>query len=167
MADIGSRRLRNSKIKKETFKSPQEAKDRTGMKPVGLWYAFGLAWFEWCLSEQPDWVTPFWHEILLAKDAEILKIGTSKELRDFSEKYRVHHSMGIRTLDWDGVAKEFMGIEINPYIWKERFALVWYYGWDVASGCVWDGRAIEELRRIEAPPETKRRIRGISRREET
>ena len=42
-------------------------------------------------------------------------------------------------IDWPKVASSFCGIEICPYISEmrmERFTS-WYYGWDIASGCIW------------------------------
>jgi len=36
------------------------------------------------------------------------------------------------------VSKEYDGIEIAPYQWDARLSLIWYYGWDVASGCIWN-----------------------------
>ena len=44
-------------------------------------------------------------------------------------------------IDWRKVAKKYDGIEINPMIYELRMmALSWYYGWDVASGCIWKPR---------------------------
>ena len=45
---------------------------------------------------------------------------------------------------WPGVAAEgWAGIEIAPYIWARRLdgPARWYYGWDAASGCIWDPTA--------------------------
>ncbi len=39
-------------------------------------------------------------------------------------------------IDWDG-------IEICPYLQEfRRSNSGWYYGWDVASGCIWDSEAL-------------------------
>lgn len=41
-----------------------------------------------------------------------------------------------------GVAKDYDGIEIAPYQESLRYDLEWYYGWDVASGCIWNFEGI-------------------------
>jgi len=50
-------------------------------------------------------------------------------------------------IDWEAVAKRYTGIEIEPYNWERRnsgpnnnysMSMLWYYGWDCASGCVWE-----------------------------
>ena len=46
--------------------------------------------------------------------------------------------------DWAKVASHYDGIEICPYI-ESRRNMTWYYGWDVASGCVWNASGIKEL----------------------
>jgi hypothetical protein len=33
---------------------------------------------------------------------------------------------------------KYDGIEINPYQFEARYQYLWYYGWDIASGCVWN-----------------------------
>ena len=41
-------------------------------------------------------------------------------------------------IDWKKVASKYDGIEIVPYQPKARMNLLWYYGWDIASGCIWN-----------------------------
>ena len=47
-------------------------------------------------------------------------------------------------IDWHAVAQAYAGIEIAPYCWSLRFEyeFLWYYGWDCASGCVWELSAV-------------------------
>ena len=40
---------------------------------------------------------------------------------------------------------------ITPYQWELRFELDWYYGWDVASGCVWNLSVIESMEPVTRP----------------
>ena len=48
-------------------------------------------------------------------------------------------------IDWELIQKEgYGGIEICPYNWGWR-SQNWYYGWDVASGCVWDSSSIQDV----------------------
>lgn len=49
-------------------------------------------------------------------------------------------------IDWPKVAKRYGGIEITPYIYKARMTHLWYYGWDVASGCVWLASAVQNIK---------------------
>ena len=44
-------------------------------------------------------------------------------------------------INWDQVSKDYGGIEICPYL-KERDHYNWYSGFDVASGCIWNTKAI-------------------------
>ncbi len=50
-------------------------------------------------------------------------------------------------LEWDKVKDKYQGIIIAPYQWECRLALetCWYYGWDCASGCIWDLDCIKEF----------------------
>jgi hypothetical protein len=52
-----------------------------------------------------------------------------------------------KMIDWPKVAEHYAGIEICPYLSNKRNDddFFWYYGWDVASGCIWDQKGIEEL----------------------
>jgi hypothetical protein len=45
-------------------------------------------------------------------------------------------------INWPKVAQDYSGIEICPYQWKFRLNYMWYYGWDVASGCIWNQNAL-------------------------
>jgi hypothetical protein len=46
-------------------------------------------------------------------------------------------------IDWEKVqADGYFGMEISPYLWSRRLdGGMWYYGWDCASGVIWDKRA--------------------------
>ena len=57
-------------------------------------------------------------------------------------------------INWRKVAKAFDGIIIPEYIYSRRLdgnASDWYYGWDCASGCIWDARAIKTTKKITKP----------------
>lgn len=47
------------------------------------------------------------------------------------------------SIDWPKIMKHYAACEINPYLYQRRLESAWYYGWDCASGCVWDRTAIE------------------------
>jgi hypothetical protein len=52
-----------------------------------------------------------------------------------------------RSINWAGVAKDYQGVIIAPFVWDRRLhdAYSWYYTWDCASGCIWDAAAIERV----------------------
>lgn len=126
-------------------------------KPCGLWVSVEgeQDWKEWCEAEQfgcLDCAT----QVILKPEARILwlrgTVGLDKFHEEYSfEQYRsgTYTRMAIR---WPSVAEKFQGIIIAPYVWSRRLngpVSNWYYGWDCASGCIWDAEAVAELRPIE------------------
>lgn len=128
------------------------------MKPKGLWLsdedAFG--WREWCTGERfgLDRLA-FAHEIALAENANILRISDPDGIDELTLRLRAPDSLadGYR-LKWAELAEEYHGILITPYIWERRLSMRcgWYYGWDCASGCIWDPEAIASFEAVELPP---------------
>jgi hypothetical protein len=53
---------------------------------------------------------------------------------------------------------DYDGIEINPYFYNLRFAhdLMWYYAWDVPSGCFWKARCKKKITLIAEYSERKK-----------
>lgn len=134
-------------------------------KPMGLWFSAGDGedgWRAWCEGEQ--WgLDGFDHatEIVFRDSAKLLRISSTKELDAFTEAngfdcdYMPKHlsygkGYGIR---WPEIAKAHDAIVIAPYLWERRLfhGAHWYYSWDCASGCVWNARAVAELRPLEVP----------------
>lgn len=129
-----------------------------GHKPTGFWYDIGGEWADWLKYEQPDWAQTSYRiaHAVVVDEARILRIRTHKQLLDFAAEYRVKHgdvtseraaTMGPidRYIDWRRVERNgYAGVEIAPYIGSARFddLVPWYYGWDIASGCIWDFDAI-------------------------
>lgn len=114
---------------------------RDFFKPIGFWYSAGDAWLEWCKSEMPDWVGTHVYEVDVSA-ANVLALTTPMAVKRFHEEYRVTTSPTGRfyNIDWGRVAEKYDGVEIIPYHHSIRLdiELLWYYGWDVASGCVWN-----------------------------
>ena len=144
-------RIHMSKNPVESVRSakPQEI----GFKPSGFWYGCGLEWLDFAENEFPEAKGNYLYSVTLNPSADILFIRNLAGLDAFHEKYIVPdpHSTHVVLVDWPRVAKEYDGIEICPYQWTRRLAknFLWYYGWDVASGCVWNPRAIQGLEPIE------------------
>lgn len=112
-------------------------------KPLGLWYSCGIEWIEWVAMNMPDWIEPYVYGIRL-NPSGLVALQTPEALDRFTSVYGVR---GGRDVDWQRVANDYAGIEICPYQWERRRAphAQWYSAWDVASGCVWDMRAVEDL----------------------
>lgn len=129
-----------------------------GMKPIGFWVSVGDEWKEWCEGEHfgIDRLV-FEHNVTLKPKARIKYIKSAKELDDFQEKYMADHEINhhqpssggymVHYIDWAKVQRRYDGIIIAPYLWERRLHInsMWYYGWDCASGCIWNKRAIDKI----------------------
>lgn len=117
----------------------QQHTQQVDTKPSGLWYACGFEWISWVLGEMPGWARNHVYALTVDKRS-MVRLRSVEAIDAFDDefyvlKYNTHY------IDWKLVAKEFTGIEICPYQYDRRFdgpASSWYYGWDVASGCIWD-----------------------------
>jgi hypothetical protein len=74
--------------------------------------------------------------------ANLLRITNFDELTAFDKEYCTSTER-YRNPDWVRLAKEYDGIEIAPYIYKGRYEIFWYHGWDVASGCIWNPKGLK------------------------
>lgn len=133
-----------------------------GTKPDrGFWVSVEggePSWRDWCAETgfRPHALVCE-HKVNLKPTAKILYITNEAELRQFTKKYRDRTSpqntpSSTWAIDWDLVAVTYQGIIITPYLWGCRLdsATIWYYGWDCASGCIWDISAIESVKLMEA-----------------
>src|SRR6266478_6493661 len=111
-------------------------------KPRGFWYGMGEAWLEWCRSEMPSWIGEHRYAVTLAPDAHILRLNTPTKVQQLHVRYPAHVGP-VRFPDWCAIAREYDGIEVDPYYHGLRFKMdsIWYYSWDCASGCIWEPRA--------------------------
>ena len=116
-------------------------------KPNGFWYSIegnGDGWSDWTAAEDfTDTNTQIAYELEVDL-SKCIVISNKAELKTFTEKYKLIRP-SYHAIDWKKVARDYSGIEINPYIptYELDSQFVWYYGWDCASGCVWDSRIIE------------------------
>jgi hypothetical protein len=128
------------------------------MKPMGAFWVSveddDEGWADWCRSQECFLNTlRFVHEIALRKEANILYISNAAELRKFTQDYGTGNAPGymsgrVMEIDWLRVSKKYQGIIITPYVWECRLSreTFWYYGWDCASGAIWDIEAIAILK---------------------
>ncbi len=143
-------------------------------KPSGIWYSCGGSWIEWCLNE--DFCFPHYvHEIDIV-DWRLVMIDNVDDFDDFCKEYGLNiqnyfalknqidtHILGrsIDCINWTIVAEGWSGIEINPYLWSRRLNSLWYYGWDCASGCIWDTRAIKKIELLAVYNEEKKCVEYV------
>lgn len=131
-------------------------KESGAYKPSGLWVSVGEEWKEWCEGEgfqinSLRVVSRVW----LKLDARILRLSCAADIFRFSGVYGIKtrpgvglRQVGYDKIDWGKVAEHYQGIIIAPYVWECRLdeRTFWYYGWDCASGCIWDARnAVERV----------------------
>ncbi|MCJ2143680.1 hypothetical protein [Methylobacterium sp. E-066] len=127
---------------------------RPHFKPLGLWVSIDAGSVSW-----PDYIesSDSWahrlrviHDVHLAPDARILLLATVEDFDAFAGQY----GRSERTappgyhyyIDWKAVAEAYQGIVIAPYRYDRRLdGGLWYYGWDCASGCIWDADAIAAI----------------------
>lgn len=118
-------------------------------KPKGLWLSVDgeEGWDLWC-SENSFGLGKLRHRVTLTPNANILLCSRAVDLDNLTEKYgiTVEYTASLRdvAVDWGSVAADYQGIIIAPYVWSRRLhdRYSWYYGWDCASGCIWDGDAV-------------------------
>lgn len=130
---------------------------RDYFKPRGLWVSDDSAeqnWQDWCVGEDFG-LDRFAYrtEVLLKDQSNILFIRTVEELDKFQDEYKwdilanERYGKGSARYDycrWSDVVARYDGIIITPYLWQRRLdGPMWYYGWDCASGCVWNGDVVE------------------------
>jgi hypothetical protein len=136
----------------------QSEPDNYFQKPNGLWVSVeGVdGWREWCESEGFERARLTVANIIeLKPDANLLHLTSAQELDEFTNDYGILGTLAKShpglftspTIDWDRVAQKYQGIIIAPYQWSRRFAenTSWYYGWDCASGCIWNVDAIQNI----------------------
>jgi hypothetical protein len=129
---------------------------KVGPKPNGLWYecqdGSAETWKEFCTGAfSIGYKYDETYNVNL-NDYNILFIPDAHHFEKFYDMYSTNHPAGVdydRMIDWPRVAQDYAGIEICPYLWSKRNDenSFWYYGWDVASGCVWNSSGIKKLDR--------------------
>ena len=143
--------------------SVEQTADGRNDKPTGLWFSVGDdedGWRAWCEDNMAEWIKDrIVTEVVLTPTAKMLRLTGAEQIDAFTAEYSVTPTwasgMGERgslferyAIDWRRVASEYQGIIIAPYVWSRRIddAARWYYGWDCASGCLWDAAAVASLK---------------------
>lgn len=128
-----------------------------GPKPEGLWLSDESqieSWSNFCLTELNDPKRLTYCYQVVVDTSQILYLSSQEELLSFTNKFFVPDNFpqfGEKTyfyhLDWPQIAKLYNGILITPYICSTRLTptTFWYYGWDVACGCIWNIDSVVSL----------------------
>lgn len=142
---------------------PTPAYGRFVRKPAGLWVSdesqTESSWSSWCESASFE-IGPLAYEVTLRPEHNVLLVGGGDmELEQFHAEFSreneappeagelgklVLRGLSDRWIDWQAVAGRWDGIIITPYRWDLRMAhdYLWYYGWDCASGSIWNPEVI-------------------------
>ena len=135
--------FKNFKLNKTEKYNQSNALD----KPKGLWYQINGSWNEWCSIEMPQWLEKKIDWELSIDKSNVLIIDTLEKFNLFETKYCAKHPFlpSNNYINWKKVSKDYDGIEITNYIYSKRMSSMWYYTWDVASGCIWNLTKIKVL----------------------
>lgn len=122
-------------------------------KPQGLWFSLGRAWINWLNEPQPEYVEEeSWrnkrmscitHVYRIWLNYTVLQILDKKQFDDFEKQYANKYCEGI---NWYTVAMRYNGILIR----YQKSDSIWYDGWDVSSGCIWNKRGIVKTKLLKA-----------------
>lgn len=144
--------LRHYSAKPFTFDPNFEYSKAGFYKPRGFWVSVlgEFGWKEWCHSEEfacEDLLHTY--EVILKSDANILHLSTPEQIFALFPDGPSRSSPGLtKTYDWTSIQQPYDGLIISPYQWGCRLSVDWYYGWDCASGCIWNLDAIESVTEI-------------------
>lgn len=155
----------------------------SGYKPKGAWLSNKFkekgnwTWVNFVISENfNNKVHPLKNDIYLVKlidDKEkILRLKTPLDMINFTLKYGVLTQRSQQKLErmkkenyygeltddinWKKVQDDgYYGIDISPYIFEMREQLIWYFGWDCSSQCIWDYRGIKSITKLNTDEELR------------
>ncbi len=111
-------------------------------KPDGFWYGFGDKWIDWAECAGSEYMGKYVYEVDI-NGSNTLQIKNYSEIIEFTKEYKSIEQIIpgiIFFIDWPRMEHIYDGIEINPYIGQARTKekTIWYYSWDVPSGCIWN-----------------------------
>ena len=134
-----------------------EGKLASRMKPHGLWFSIGTAFFEW-EEEESFYVTgtQYLYEIVLqprikevwtvdTKAPSAILVVDGSNIHQFATRYISNNRM------LPALYEDFAGILFRDHKKDQQLPLqeyFWYYAVDGASGCIWDNDCISQLRLI-------------------
>lgn len=127
-------------------------------KTPGLWVSVEGSddWLAWCQGE--SWgleSIKYATEVVLCADPNVLQLSGAEAIDKFTAEFEPkdrRHKWDNR-IDWPAIRSRWRGLIIAPYCWERRLEqhTSWYYGWDCASGVIWDAAAVKEIRPLPLP----------------
>jgi hypothetical protein len=144
---------RNTFTKKKNIDLKIKYNQKISLKPVGLWYSYYGAWYNWALDEMPKMLYKYNHKLIIKKEYlitirekdsnKILLLDNKKDISIFTKKYGIYKNGECFYINWCLVSEDYGGIEFNPYLLdscKKSIELdfLWYNTIDVSSGCIWN-----------------------------
>lgn len=125
-------------------------------KPHGLWVSDDddYGWADWCRGAGfRAFALKYRYKITLAESHNVLIIKNRRQFKKFHKEFSLENDPRLRNnpfidlerIDWSKVMKVYDGVIITPYRWEFRF-YIWYNGWDCASGCIWNRKAVKSIR---------------------
>lgn len=136
----------------------EQGEPTTFGKPVGFWVSVEGEddWQSWVTDNMNADRLAHRSDVALAGTANILRIESTVGIDSLTARFAVQteydrrwnwreHDRRKWPIDWRLVAAQFDGVIIAPYCWSRRNSHDWYYGWDCASGCIWNLSAIASV----------------------
>ncbi len=136
------------------------------VKPCGMWISdekSDFGWKDWCEGEQFNIDALKYKTRIIIDTKDVLVLDTPEKLIDFNQKWCSSQvSLYERFPKWKELKKIYKGIIISPYQWDFRLNhdFFWYYGWDCASGCIWDLSCVKKV--FKSKKTQKRKINDIT-----
>lgn len=116
-------------------------------KPTGFWVTIDhdYDWKYFCENNEYGIDRLKVKNYFNLKTDNMLIINNLKEFDHFNKWY-VDDNCSFN-IDWDKISKQYDGILITDYFWERRLSkeCKWYYGWDCASGCIWNLEVLEKI----------------------
>ena len=151
------------------------------LKPDGLWYGFGTNWIDFVRNPankglidrytKPEYFYNIDVKTITVDDlpvksnhqgeeyaAAVLVLRSHNDIQKLMSIYpnfRIVRAGGMFLANWMAISFHFGGLEISD-------AIATYFGWDVASGCVWDKNAITSIQTLQSPETTQNIPRGAA-----
>jgi len=151
------------------------------LKPDGLWYGFGTNWIDFVRDPankglidrytKPEYFYNIDVKTITVDDLPVKSNAQGEEyaaavlvlrshddiqkLMSIYPNFRIVRAGGMFLANWIAISFHFGGLEISD-------AIATYFGWDVASGCVWDKNAITNIQTLQSPETTENIPRGAA-----
>jgi hypothetical protein len=131
------------------------------LKPSGLWFSVDGDWERWCDENEFALDKRLCVYAVEYQPERVLPVIGAGAIDAVTARYAVRGSR--YEINWKYLASDYAGIVIEPYVWERRLDgdSGWYYGWDCASGCIWDLSVITKFELMDIHPAVIAAIQGV------